>query len=192
MLHTANVAQSTYQISPQASMYTPITTLPQPQPSYVSGFDSSSKWHTAALQVAAMESMTLPTRLKQGESGRATFDDIENTISNGGKRIIAELGLTLGDPATLAAAPNGHGAHDVRVNGHTREENLADDESVSESLDITTPRVQDLDGRRQAPNSTTIFGQAQTLRGKWKSTIELEEINHVARDRFSSGPRVTR
>lgn len=205
MMQTANVAQSIYQMVPQASMYIPITTAPRSPPSYLSNFDASSKWHTSALQVAAIESITLPSRLRSRDPARASLSDFETTISNDGKRRIAQLDYSVADPASLSgAAANGHSGNDSRVNGNgnghaTNGHSYEDDDPTQPAeLDIDmTPYHADpsssssSSSTRQAQRSKgTVFGQSRTMRGKWKSTLEIEETNIAARDRFSSGPRM--
>ncbi|KAL4934404.1 misato family protein [Aspergillus undulatus] len=58
-----NKARSVYSISPEATMYTPIIDPPTRLPSTVR-VNTSSEWHTSALISMAMESVTLPTRLR--------------------------------------------------------------------------------------------------------------------------------
>lgn len=192
MLHTANVAQSVYQISPQASMYIPLTSSPTTLPDYIRNFDAASRWHTSALQTAAIESITLPSRLRTTQSARATLDNLEATLDNDGKRRIANLDLSAEDPSGLDSSLNGHGSNDGRHNGHTNG-HVEDEEIHTAHLDIDlTPSIARFDGQREPHRRNSIFGQVQSLRGKWKSTIEIEEVNMAARDRFGSGPRITR
>ncbi|KAL2824129.1 tubulin domain-containing protein [Aspergillus cavernicola] len=58
-----NKARSVYSISPQTTMYTPIIDPPRRLPGTVQ-LDTQSEWHTSALISMAMESVTLPTRLR--------------------------------------------------------------------------------------------------------------------------------
>lgn len=196
MLQTANVAQSIYQMVPQASMYIPITTVPKSTPPYLSNFDANSSWHTSALQVAAIESITLPSRLRPTDSARATLDMFEATISNDGKRRIAQLDYTLTHPSTLtSASANGHSGNDHRINGHSQTANDIndnDDPAADQDIDLTPHRAasDNPSSRHQKRTKGTIFGLSRTLRGKWRSTLEIEETNIAARDRFASGPRI--
>ncbi|KAE8351286.1 tubulin domain-containing protein [Aspergillus coremiiformis] len=68
-----NKARSIYNISPQSSLYTPIIDPPSRVPSTVH-FNPQSEWHTSALVSSAMESVTLPTRLRQ-------FHDFESSLA---------------------------------------------------------------------------------------------------------------
>ncbi|KAL2798701.1 tubulin nucleotide-binding domain-like protein [Aspergillus keveii] len=73
-----NKARSLFAISPQATMYTPILDPPTRLPGTVR-LNSHSEWYTSALISMAMESVTLPTRLRpyqQFESLLAGDDSI--------------------------------------------------------------------------------------------------------------------
>jgi hypothetical protein len=191
ILQVANVAQSIYQISSQASMYIPLTTLPDALPSYIN-LNASSKWHTSALQLLAMESMTLPTRLRSGQQGRSSFADIETLLNNDGNRRVAQLNMSIKDPADLDGEENGHAAqHDSRMNGYTNG-NHSHDDAETKDLDIDMqPKTANLTGERGPSKSGThVFSQLQSLRGHWKSSLEIEDTNLAARDRFGHGPRI--
>ena len=58
-----NKARSIYNISPQSSFYTPIIDPPQRLPSSYN-VDRQSEWQTSALISSAVETMTLPSRLR--------------------------------------------------------------------------------------------------------------------------------
>ena len=58
-----NKARSIYAISPQSSFYTPIIDPPQRLPSSYN-VDRQSEWQTSALISSAVETMTLPSRLR--------------------------------------------------------------------------------------------------------------------------------
>ncbi|EEH39934.1 hypothetical protein PAAG_02123 [Paracoccidioides lutzii Pb01] len=60
---TANSARSVNEISPQTSAYVPILDPPQNLPTYVNS-DLRSEWYSSALISTALESVTLPTRLR--------------------------------------------------------------------------------------------------------------------------------
>ncbi|KAG9652461.1 tubulin nucleotide-binding domain-like protein, partial [Aureobasidium melanogenum] len=191
ILQVANVAQSIYQISSQASMYIPLTTLPDVLPPHVN-LNAASKWHTSALQLLALESMTLPTRLRSGQQGRSSFADIETLLSNDGNRRIAQLNMSIKDPAELEGEADGHASqHDSRMNGHTNG-TFDHDDSESKDLDIDMqPKIANLTGERGHHNRRThVFSQMQSLRGKWKSSLEIEDTNLASRDRFGHGPRI--
>ncbi|KAE8150875.1 tubulin domain-containing protein [Aspergillus avenaceus] len=83
-----NKARSIYNISPQASLYTPIIDPPSRIPSNIH-LDARSQWHTSALISSAMESVTLPTRLRP-------FHDFEASLAgDDGTHKIYELQSTV-------------------------------------------------------------------------------------------------
>ncbi|KAI5209437.1 tubulin nucleotide-binding domain-like protein [Aureobasidium subglaciale] len=191
ILQVANVAQSIYQISSQASMYIPLTTLPDVLPSYIH-LNGSSKWHTSALQLLAIESITLPTRLRSNYQGRSSFADIETLLSNDGNRRVAQLNMSIKDPAELTDEVDGHATqHDSRMNGFTNG-NHSHNDLDTKDLDIDMqPKTANLAGiRGNESRRTHLFSQLQSLRGKWKSSIEIEDANLASRDRFGHGPRI--
>jgi len=190
MLQAANVARSIYEISPQASMYIPITTSPLSLPSYVHGFDSSSKWHSSALQMSALETLTLPSRLRTTNSARQTLASFEATLNNDGKRLIANLASSATDLSKLSGLSNGHSGNDSRMNGYDEDE--APGSKGKLDIDFTPPPPSfDPTARRERITQGALFGAVKSLRGKWLSSLEIEEINIAARDRFGSGPRIT-
>lgn len=188
-MQATNEARSLHEISPQASMFIPITTNPSSLPAYVNDSDASSKWHSSALQMSALETLTLPSRLRNTNSARQTLASFEAALNNDGKRLIASLTSSTTDPSKLSGALNGHSANDSRMNGYD------DDESASSGkLDIDfTPPPPSLDptSRRERITQGAVFGAVRSLRGKWLSSLEIEESNIAARDRFGSGPRIT-
>ncbi|KAH0133527.1 tubulin nucleotide-binding domain-like protein, partial [Aureobasidium melanogenum] len=55
------------------------------------------------------------------------------------------------------------------------------------------PKIANLTGERGHHNRRThVFSQLQSLRGKWKSSLEIEDTNLASRDRFGHGPRIER
>ncbi|KAK0285142.1 mtDNA inheritance, partitioning of the mitochondrial organelle [Friedmanniomyces endolithicus] len=190
MLQIANVAQSLLAINGSASMHLPMTSLPTPLPAYVS-LDAESKWHTSALQAAVMESITLPTRLRRHEAGRASFDMLETTLSNEGNRRVAATGLTVTenkDEAAGVVQSNGH--HDIRMtNGHgTAAEDRAEVESPE--LDINFfPDSTTATSLRSQRRRTHTFSSVTTLRCQLEPTDDSASIEAAYRDRMGEGPR---
>ncbi|EEH08516.1 misato [Histoplasma capsulatum G186AR] len=58
-----NLAKSVNEISPQTSAYIPVLDPPRKVPTYVHS-DLRSEWYSSALVLAAVESVTLPTRIR--------------------------------------------------------------------------------------------------------------------------------
>ncbi|KAK5122602.1 hypothetical protein LTR85_003865 [Meristemomyces frigidus] len=198
MLQIASMAQSLSAVNGSASMHLPITSVPAALPAYVE-MDAASRWHTSALQAAGIESLTLPTRLRRAESGRATFGDLETTLSNEGNRRVAALGLTGIDPETLedqTQSVDGHG--DTRMtNGHTNGlANGHEDEGgrPADKLDIDFfPDIARSTGAgRILGRRAHTFSAVESLRGPLKSPDDIEDSNAEVRDRrYADGPRAT-
>jgi hypothetical protein len=84
-----NKARSLYSISPQASLYVPIIDLPQKLPGSLT-VDRQSEWQKTALIASAIETVTLPSRLKPyqhfeaalaGEDGTHTIFELQSSIN---------------------------------------------------------------------------------------------------------------
>ncbi|KAJ5746983.1 uncharacterized protein N7511_008679 [Penicillium nucicola] len=84
-----NKARSLYSISPQVSLYAPIIDLPHKLPSYLN-VDRQSEWQKAALIASAIETVTLPSRLRPyqhfeaslaGEDGTHTIFELQTSIN---------------------------------------------------------------------------------------------------------------
>ena len=89
MKKDVNKAKSLYTISPQSTLYVPIIDIPQKLPSYVN-VDRHSHWQRTALISSALETVTLPSRLRPyhhfeaslaGEDGRHTIFELQSTIN---------------------------------------------------------------------------------------------------------------
>jgi hypothetical protein len=84
-----NKARSLYSISPQASLYAPIIDLPHKLPTYLN-VDRQSEWQKTALIASAIETVTLPSRLRPyqhfeaslaGEDGTRTIFELQTSIN---------------------------------------------------------------------------------------------------------------
>jgi hypothetical protein len=125
------------------------------RPSYLK-MDEGSMWHTSALQVAAVESATLPSRLKGVENG--SFRSVEEIVNRGGQRKIWGLEMSVEG----AGEANGHAPVD---DGKSDEEQLA-----SFDMDLFSSNSE---GRSQ-PKKNSVFSRAQVRRGS-SAPIENDE-----------------
>ncbi|WPH03382.1 protein dml1 [Acrodontium crateriforme] len=161
MLQLANSAQAVHAINASASLHIPLTSLPAELPSYLN-LDPSSKWHTSALQTAVMETITLPARLCNSETGHATFNDLEMPLSNDGKRCIAAASLSLNDPANLEKE-NENTPHDSRMtNGNTNGFHANKFSQLDMALLPTFSIPSSRSGKPHA------FSTISSIRGPWK------------------------
>ena len=177
-LHSANVIQSLSSLSKTATLYVPITSIPASIPPYITAFDPVARWHTSALQSTAIETLSLPSRLR---SPRTSLDDFVSVLSPNGLNPIAHLSLSVSRPDSKA-----NGTDELR------------------SLDIPfAPTIYTGErgwderhaARRAAALDQPIYSQVQSLRGSFLSTLELDELNSENRNRRSAaaaqGQRVT-
>lgn len=184
-MQLANTAQSLYGIDPSASMHIPLSSLPSSLPDYMS-VAGASKWNTSALQAAAAESMTLPTRLRSTISARATFDNLESTLNGNGMRRIAACSLSVKNPSEMHVdeLPNGHHSDDRLTNGYHEEDEV--EKKQEGDIDLF-PDSANQSARGRDRRRTHMFSKMESLRGPWKTVEELQDTNDRLHDRFSAG-----
>ncbi|KAF2222480.1 tubulin domain-containing protein [Elsinoe ampelina] len=194
LLSTTNVLHSISSLVASASLYIPLTTSPT-IPSYITSFLPSSKWHTSALQLTALESVTLPSRLRLDNSSRTSLTDIEALLSNSGKRRMAQLSLSL---SPSQQAPNGSTSQpsDARLpttNGSLHHPDSSDDDPTTLPLDIDmAPTPPSLSPPARGPHSHNspdqVFARHLSLRSTQPvySSLEIADLNTQSQDRFSS------
>src|SRR5450755_845377 len=116
MLRMTNMARSINEISPQCSAYIPISDPPTRIPPYVS-LDRQSEWQTTALLLTAIETMTLPSRLRLIQGKHGSLDALETVLNVNGNQKIFKLKSSI----THQAGPNGDRRVERRsttMNGH--------------------------------------------------------------------------
>ncbi|KAL4871293.1 hypothetical protein BDV12DRAFT_183923 [Aspergillus spectabilis] len=143
-----NNARSVYSISPQATMYTPILDPPSRLPSTIQ-IDPRSEWYTSALLSMAMESVTLPTRLRP-------YQHFESLLAgDDSSRRIFELQASIVPPKE--DQNNQHPQPTKRVNKMESSEPGSSKARVKFDLDFTYDRPDS--------DESHIFNQLQVLRG---------------------------
>ncbi|KAK5116498.1 hypothetical protein LTR62_008047 [Meristemomyces frigidus] len=187
----ASAAQTILALNTSASMHLPLSNAPGRLPSYAN-VDVNSRWHTAGLQAAVVESLTLPTRLRRSvEGGRATFDQLETTLNNEGNRRLAATSLSLSPPETKSNEAQVNGHYDNRVtNGLLQAEDEASDDEP-ENLDMEfCPSFTFSSGssRPANPSRPHSFSRTNILRGHLPTDRDAEA---ELRARTGSGPRTS-
>ncbi|KAF7513908.1 hypothetical protein GJ744_006522 [Endocarpon pusillum] len=86
----ANVARSLQATAAQVSAYIRLSSPPTSIPGYIH-LDRSSEWSKSALLCTAVESMTLPTRLRDGSGRRTTLAELEGILNNTRSRTLFDL-----------------------------------------------------------------------------------------------------
>ena len=79
-------------------MYIPLSIPPTPLPQYLR-LDRDSQWHISALLSMAVESMTLPSRLRPDQGKRGTLHDMEALLNVNGNQRIASLKCSIMETA---------------------------------------------------------------------------------------------
>ncbi|KAG0135294.1 putative protein DML1 [Tuber indicum] len=97
--HTVNLAYTLSNIIPLTSLYIPLGCPQSKLPGYVH-LDTALQWHKSALLSVAVETCTLPTRLRDGFSaGRlGKLDDLASLLNVNGGQKIATLSMTVHKP----------------------------------------------------------------------------------------------
>jgi hypothetical protein len=148
-------------------------------PSYVT-IDQQSQWHVSGLLCIAMESMTLPSRLKARDVTvpRETLDQIASALNVNGNQNIAKLRMSA-DQKSVAVL-NGHG-HDrpgrLEVRAHSRDmripsrerstdapQSTAEDDVATFDMDFFPTEATEQIRGRQNIKKAHVFGQAESYR----------------------------
>jgi hypothetical protein len=178
LLQVANVAQSMFALDSVANVQIPLGNLPSALPSYIN-LGAHSRWETSALQSAAIETITLPARLRSTLSARAKLDELEAVLNGNGQRRVAACAMT----ARQEALTNGHDprAPPPSANGYAHDE----PENDAEDFDIDfIPLPSQLFGNRSGTTSKPhLFSQVKIVRGSQSERPDDNEQDHETRRR---------
>jgi hypothetical protein len=175
IMRLSNIARSLSEIAPQASLFIPMTLPTARLPNYVT-VDRQSPWHVSGLLSAALESMSLPSRLKTKYGSRKTIDRLISALNINGNQNIAKLRMSV-DQKT---APNGHqGPGRLAAPTESRDSRVSyQDRSVRGSqaggdsdlntfdMDFFPAETGEQISRRQSNKESHIFGQVEGYRVK--------------------------
>lgn len=150
LLRSSNAALSMAAFGQQASAYIRMASIPTSLPPYVD-LGSTSEWMTSALQCAALESATLPSRLIRNSTHNVSLSFLENILNNNGSQSILDLQFSREAEAVV------NGVSDGRLSNHNEPEEAP---SIVAELDVSfSPGQSQTDER----NSHT-FAQSQVVR----------------------------
>lgn len=188
-MRLANKAKTLTEMYKHASLIVPIT-LPRPLSSHVS-LDSSSSWHTSALLASALESVTLPSRLRHGLNND-TFTGMAGLLNQMGKQSIASLQMSI----AKQKAPATSGDSRVRQNERTYDDDKEDGEGKDSrglqlDLDFTPSDQLDTGRRQNGFHQPRIFSQLVTVRGSSaedQAMLDPEEEQERLRRRDPNAP----
>jgi hypothetical protein len=171
-------------------------------PSYIM-IDPMSQWHVSALLATALESMTLPSRLKLQNGGRETIDQLTSALNINGNQNIAKLRMSIDQEKAL----NGH-SNAVLLNSQSQAEDLRaplqerraantytdEHNNEPETFDMEffpSDTGEQLRGRRDI-KKPHVFGQAEYHRSDeaedGRNTNEVDEGHERARRRAAGLP----
>ncbi|KAI0386178.1 tubulin nucleotide-binding domain-like protein [Hypomontagnella monticulosa] len=193
LLKLVNKARALTELNSQASLVIPLALPDTPLPATIQ-LDSSSPWHVSALFAAALESMTLYTRLRTSDRVYSSnFGNMTDLLNVFGKQTIANLEMSIskdskphlngtnGDTNGL----NGRGENGIDVD----EESESGSQKGTTTLDIDLSSPQDLSlgsgGRRR--RRRRIFSQILADRGP--DDLEDADIQHDLEAREMFGMR---
>ncbi len=156
-------------------MYIPLLDPPAQLPSYVT-LDARSQWHNSAILSMALESMTLPSRLKPINGQHSMLSQMEAALNTNGHQKIARLQCSITDPESARgrASSGGAATRDQRL--PTTGPDIANStnmprEDMTELPNAGLPAF-DMDllpGENESYGNKVrkahIFGQVETLRG---------------------------
>ncbi|KAH6849834.1 Misato segment II tubulin-like domain-containing protein [Chaetomium sp. MPI-CAGE-AT-0009] len=164
LLRLANKARAITELYKQASIVVPLA-VPERLTSRVK-LDATSQWHTSALLAAAVESVMLPSRMKDPLK-RESLSEIADVLNVMGKQSVAGLQMSF-------AQPGSQGQEDARQRKLSEEEL-----SEGVQLDIRFAPSYQLDSytRSNGFSRPRVFSQLVASRG-----YEEEESENVERD----------
>jgi len=102
--HTVNLAYSLSNIVPLTSLYVPLGCPQSKFPGYIN-LDPALQWYKSALLSVAVETCTLPTRLRDscGTGRLGKLDDLASLLNANGGQKIASLSMTVHNPNPSAS-----------------------------------------------------------------------------------------
>ena len=179
----------------QASAYVTASSVPSALPSYVN-LNPINHWTSSALIATAIETITLPSRLRDSGGRHASLSLLEDTLNANGRQNVFELAA--GVPwRTSSARKNGSvgqgrpGFSNEHANPSVANSPQANRESTlaqhAPDLDIkfaTKP------SQRSQGTDPHIFSQAVVQRGLIGSREEVNMTDHIVGRTTSPGPVV--
>jgi hypothetical protein len=136
--------------------------------------DPHSQWHVSGLLSTALESMTLPSRLKPHNMSLQTLDQLGNALNINGSQNIAKLRMGI----EQKSEPNGHQqSESLGVRAQSRDTRLPSQErssdasrAIDEDLTVFDMDFFPADGSQQSrgrggTRKSHVFGQAENYRG---------------------------
>lgn len=133
ILQTMNTARSMQTLAQQASAYITASTFPSSLPTYVN-MNPVNDWTSSALMATAMETVTLPSRLRDIGGRQASLSLLVDMLNTDGRQNIFELS------ASVSSSTQGNGSA-IEVtsgfsNGHTGQSRTRSSQANLESNSV--------------------------------------------------------
>ncbi|KAE9379258.1 tubulin nucleotide-binding domain-like protein [Stipitochalara longipes BDJ] len=172
-MRLSNIARSLSEIVPQASLFIPMTMPTAKLPPYVM-LDPKSPWHVSGLLSTALESMSLPSRLKIQNGRRQTMDGLISALNINGNQNIAKLRMSVDQSTALNGQykPGGLAApaesRDLRIPSQDRGVSSSHGDEkldlITLDMDFFPAEVGEQTSRQQSNKEPHVFGQAEAFR----------------------------
>jgi Tubulin domain len=153
-----NTARTLSSISPLSTLYCPIVDPPHNLPAYLN-VDLQSQWYTSALIASAVETVTVPSRLRSYRNFEASLMG-----HRGGSQTIFEL------QSSVIPLDAGENRPSWAIKGHATHES-ADEAKLDFDLNFTMPEP--------PADDTTTFTQVQVFRGEEKEPAAKDDSLHA-------------
>jgi len=193
----ANAAKSLNGLSKVASATMRLSTEPESLPAYVD-LGTGSEWERSALLAAAVESVTLPTRLRAGTSLRqSSMTHFEQTLNTNQGQNLFELGLKVGTKEVSSSKGNSQTMQQARdgMNQNADDEAITFDIRFVPSTTSLLPPTLAIGGA--GVTRRHIFAQVETYRhprrtlGQYTPTSQLDQ-EELLRRRYNEEAIVDR
>lgn len=203
-MRLSNTARSFSEIATQASLFIPMTMPSATLPSYVA-LDPRSQWHVSGLLSTALESMTLPSRLKRQNTALQTLDQLANALNINGKQTTAKLRMSIDQKSAINGHQQSGGSEVLSQSRDMRlpsQERYSDEENAADKEDLTmfdmdffpTEGPDQSRGRRRGITKIHVFGQAENYRVDGDLEDEVangEDEGHERARRRAAGLPIT-
>lgn len=200
LLRTVNAARTIHEMSMHTSLYVPVSLPAGLLPEYVH-LNRDSHWHVSALLSTAVESMTLPSRLRPDTQKRGFLGDIDAALNVNGNQRIAQLQCSILDPDLEPhKIVSGHGSNDDRAPSNTNRI-MIEEVGLDASASYLDTNLSAGDTRSsssfasQGGTSDHTFGSVECIRGRLGATKKEEadedEVIYARKRRRFAGLLIT-
>ena len=195
IVQTINAARSIQSLAQHASAYVTASSLPSALPSYVN-LNPVNDWTSSALIATAIETVTLPSRLRDSGGRQASLSLLEDMLNTNGRQNIFELAA--GVPWRTSSArekgstgqgrpgfSNGHANPSVANPPQANRESMPAQHTPDLDIKYTTELSQ-----RSLGTDPHIFSQAVIQRGLIGSKDEANIADHIMKGTTRPGTMV--